>query len=178
MRRLFIPIVIAAFAAGCGERAIMPTSSLTPGAAAHDAGTPPPPPAAGTGDAELDVGSTVDGSSATTCSANESFVFAYEYFVNKTLNNAFLHIHIDDQGLDAAIHQTNQMIDAHGNLTGQGFVFTITNALGGNIFNGEGGTPHSVTVNLTGELNTGEGTCTANATLTLFLTPPFPTHGG
>ena len=173
MRRVFTPIVIAAFAAACGDRAILPTSPLHTGAASHDLGNPPPPPVGGDGRAELDVGSDEDGSLATACSAHESFDFAYEYFVNKALNNAFVHIHIDNQGLDAAIHQTHKKIDAHGTLTGPGFVFTITDALGGNIFNGEGGgVPNSVTVNLTGQLTTGETTCTANATLTLELVTP------
>jgi hypothetical protein len=169
MRRLFIPIVIAAFAAGCGERAIMPTSPLTPGAAAHDAGTPPPPPVAGAGDAELDVFSTSDGSSAATCGGDFFFPFAYEYFVNKNGYNAFLHFFVNGQGLDASIHQTLNNIDGNGTFSGTGFTFTITSVTGGSITGEHNTLPNSVTLQLTGTFSDGVNTCTASAILNASL---------
>jgi hypothetical protein len=169
MRRLFVPIVIAAFAAGCGERAIMPTSPLTPGVAAHDAGTPPPPPISGAGDAELDVFSAGDASSATDCSGSFSFPFSFDYFVNNNGNNAFLHLRADGQGLDASIHETDTKIDGHGNLSGVGFNFSIIAVLAGTITNEHGTLPGTVTLQLTGQFTNGGTTCTANATLTANL---------
>src|SRR5689334_2703356 len=124
MRRLFMPIVVAAFVAGCGERAVMPSSPLAPGARSN-AGTPPPPPIAGDGFADLDVFSPDEGSSPAACAANTSFSFAYNYFKNGTDYNAFLHMFINGPGLDVSIHQTSNKLDGKGSITGPGFTFTI-----------------------------------------------------
>jgi hypothetical protein len=168
MRRLFMPIVIAAFAAGCGERAIMPTSPLTPGVASHDLGTPPPPPVGGDGRAELDVNDASDGSSATACGGSFTFPFTYDYFVNKNGYNAFLHFFVNGQGLDASIHQTANKIGGNGTFSGPGFSFTIATVTG-TITNENNTRPNSVTVALTGQFSDGVTTCAANATLTADL---------
>ena len=170
MRRLIMPIVVAAFAAGCGERAALPSSPLSPGAASRQAGTPPPPPISGDGFADLDVFRD-DGSSdeATECSAHVSFPFSYEYFVNNPGKNAFLHIHLDGHGLDVAIHQTNKKLDVKGDLTGTGFTFSVADALGGEITDPEHPVLTHVTLQLTGTLTHAGTSCTANATLTASL---------
>ena len=168
MRRLYLPMIVAAFVAGCGERAATPTSLLSPGAAAHDFGTPPPPPIAGDGTGELDVFDSGDGSS-TTCSGDFPITFSYEYFVNNPGHNSFLHLHINGQ--DVTVHQTDKKIDIHGSITGTGFTFNITDILGGSITNGDGTLPHGVSLPLSGILTTGDGTCQGNATFNANLTP-------
>jgi hypothetical protein len=165
MRRLIVPVVVAAFAVGCGERAFTPTSPLSPSAASLDLGNPPPPPVAGDGRADLDVFSG-DNSSATSCQGHTSFTFAWDYFVNGPGNNAFLHIRIDGQGLDVAIHQTDKKVDAHGDITAPGFDFSINNVISGGIIDPETHVPNRIVLNLVGTFTDEEGNvCTANATL-------------
>jgi hypothetical protein len=178
MRRLIVPVVVAAFAVGCGERAINPTSPLSPRAASLDLGNPPPPPVAGDGRADLDVFQG-DDSQAASCSGHTTFTFAWDYFVNKQGNNAFLHIRIDGQGLDVSVHQTDKKVDAHGDITAPGFDFSINDVISGGIIDQETHVPGRVVLNLVGTFTDEEGnTCTANATLTASLNgnepPPVP----
>jgi hypothetical protein len=167
MRRLIVPILVAAFAVGCGERAALPSSPLSPGAASHDIGTPPPPPISGDGRADLDV--FAGDNSSTDCSASVSFPFAFEYFVNNPGKNAFLHMHVDGQGLDVAVHQTNKKIDTKGDLSGPGFTFSIQNTLGGEITSSAHPVLNTIVLQLSGTLTQDGHTCTANATLTASL---------
>src|SRR5215831_1091541 len=130
MRRLFVPIIIA-FAVGCGERAITPTSALAPGAASRDAGTPPPPPISGDGSMDFDASRATDGSSAGDCTVAQTIPFSFQYLLNNTFNNAFLHIDIGSNP-DVTIHQTSNKIDTKGTIVGTGFTFTVANTLSGN----------------------------------------------
>ncbi len=170
MRRLIAPFVVAAFAVGCGERSLTPTSPLSPGAASLAFGNPPPPPVSGGGRADLDV---FDGESslAASCDAHTTFTFSWDYFVNKPGNNAFLHITIDGHGHDVSIHQTNKKIDVKGDISGAGFTFSISDAISGGIMDSESHVPSNILLQLTGQLKTDDGaTCTANATLHASLT--------
>ena len=169
MRRLIVPIVVAAFAVGCGERAVMPTSPLTPGAASQKAGTPPPPPISGDGFADLDVFAS-DDSNGQDCSASGSFTFSYQYLVNNPGKNAVLHIYLDGPGVDVAIHQTTKKIDTSGDMSGTGFTFTIKNTLGGEISNAYHPILANINLQLSGTLTLSDGTtCAANATLAATL---------
>ena len=173
MRRFIAPVVapvVLMLAVGCSDRTTEPAASLVaPGSALHSFGTPPPPPVSGDGFADIDVFGATDGSEPNSCGAQGSFTFSYEYFVNKPGNNAFLHIHADGEGLDLQIHQTDKKIDAKGTITGSGFSFNVKDGLSGSIENSHLTLPSTVTVQLTGTLDTGHGTCTANATLTASL---------
>ena len=168
MRRLFMPIVVAAFAVGCGERAVTPTSTLTPREASHDDATPPPPPATGGGSLDFSASDASDGSSADACAVTATLQMNYRYFANSTNNNEFLHIDFGG-GPDVRIHQTSSTLTAKGTIAAPGFTFTIDHAVGGDISALEGGAPKSVTVSVQGTLTVGNTTCTANATLTAIL---------
>src|SRR5262249_18642015 len=168
MHRLFMPILVAAFAVGCGERAVTPTSPLTPRAASHDDGTPPPPPASGGGTLDFSASDASDGSLADACSVSAAIPMTFHYFANSTNNNEFLHLDFGD-GPDVRVHQTSTNLTAKGTITTPAFTFTIDHAVGGNISAVEGGTPKSVTISVQGTLTVGNTTCTANATLTAIL---------
>jgi hypothetical protein len=170
MRRLIIPLAAAALVAACYDAPSTPTASLqTPGPARLDA-IPPPPPASGEGFGDFTAFEATD-ASETTCSVHDTFTFAYEYFDSGTDNNAYLHIRVDGNGLDVAVHETTKKITANGTLTRPGFTFQINDVVDGTIFNKEPGVPDRVSLSLTGQLTLTDGTtCVANATLTAQLT--------
>lgn len=165
MRRFLITLAAVTVAAGCGDVASVPTSSLHPTTALLS-GDPPPPPVGARGFADFDA---FEGdASDMACSANASFNFSYQYFLNGPGKNSFLHIQID-QGPQVDIHQTDKKIDAHGTITGAGFTFDIQNVVGGSIQDPEERVPFQVSLQLTGKLTTETGTCIANATLNATL---------
>jgi hypothetical protein len=168
MRRLFMPLVVAAFAVGCGERAIVPTSPLTPRAALLDDGTPPPPPISGDGSLSFDASRATDGSSAGDCSAVATIPLSFHYLANNPGNNEFLHLDFGP-GPNVDVHQTDNGIDTKGTITGPGFTFMITNTLKGDISAPHGQAPSSVFLVLQGTLTVGDVTCTANASVTVTL---------
>ena len=170
MRRLIIPFAAAALVAACYDNPSAPPSSLlTPRSALLD-GLPPPPPATGDdGFATFDVTPATD--AETDCSVHDQFGFAYEYLNNSQNTNAFLHIRVDGNGLDVAVHETTKKITANGTLTRPTFSFQINDVLDGTIFNKEPGVPDRVSLTLTGVLTVNGETCAANATLTAQLVP-------
>jgi|SRR6185436_4528172 len=174
MHRVMVTVAAAALFAACSDVSTAPTKALHPGVASLDrSGDPPPPPVAADGSAEFSAFFGDD--DGTTCNANTTFNFSYQYLQNKNDNNAFLHIRVDGQGLDVSIHQTKNKLTANGTVTGAGFTFDINDAVSGNIMTEGSGAPSTVTVNLTGKLQTNEGTCFANATLTAHLVDvPIP----
>jgi hypothetical protein len=166
-----MPIVVVAFVAGCGERAIAPTSPLAPSARASDGLPPPPPIAADDGFGDLSVFPAGDGSLLTCSQQHVSFQFSYQYLQNGPANNAYLHItQTPGNGLDASIHQTANKHDANGKLSGPGFTFVISSLLaGGNIIGDGIGAPSDVELSLAGTLITPDGSCAATARLSLQL---------
>ena len=174
MHRLTFTVAAAVLLTACADRAADPTAPLRPTTASRDLGTPPPPPVAGEGRADFEAFPSSDSELA--CSASSEFNFSYEYLANNPGNNAYLHVRFNGHGLDIAIHQTNQKIDAKGDVTIDDFSFLIKNVLSGNIIDPAHDVPTSVTLHLTGKLTTDGGTCNANAALVLNLvnTPPPP----
>ena len=175
MRRLLIPLAAAALVAACSDAPSTPARSLlTPRPALLD-GLPPPPTVSGDGFADFSASPATD--AETDCSVQDTFAFAYEYFNNLTDQNAFLHIRVDGNGLDVAVHETTKKITANGTLTRPTFTFRIDDVLDGTIFNKASGVPDRVVLNLTGVLTVNGETCVANATLTARLTGVDQTPG-
>jgi len=173
MRRLLPTLALTLLAAAsCGDQSVLPVSSLAPTSALKDReGDPPPPPVAGDADAFLSVYSFDGGdfqSTADPCEASSSFQFAYKYLLNKPENSAFLHLR-SDRGMDVSAHQTDKKLDVKGTLSGSDFTFQITETLEGDIIAPETRVPSTVSFLLVGKLTTEAGTCTANATLTVYL---------
>jgi hypothetical protein len=156
--------------AGCSDVAA-PTSRLAPGNASLGLGDPPPPPVSGDAFLEFSIAPAIDGSDeeSTTCSAAAATSVKFQYFLNTQRTNAFLHIRVDGQGLDASVHQTNNKLTAKGTLTGPGFTFAITNALSGDIIESEVNFPSAVNFQVTGKLTVGTTTCAANANVSVQL---------
>jgi hypothetical protein len=181
MRRLLVPLAAAALVAACYDAPVAPNSSLRPTSALFD-GDPPPPPVSGDGFADFTAFPATD--AETDCSVHDSFTFAYEYFNNTPNTNAYLHMRIDGNGLDVAVHETTKKITAKGTLTRPDFSFRIDDVLDGTIMNKASGIPGRVVLQLSGQLTLTDGTtCVANATLTAQLTdiqtppgdvPPVP----
>jgi hypothetical protein len=171
MRRLIIPLAAAALVAACYDAPSTPSASLlTPRSPAALDGIPPPPPASGEGFGDFTAFEAADASQSD-CSVHDTFTFAYEYFDSGTDNNAYLHIRVDGNGLDVAVHETTKKITANGTLTRPDFTFRINDVVDGTIFNKEPGVPDRVSLSLTGQLTLTDGTtCVANATLTAQLT--------
>ena len=174
MRRLIIPFAAAALVAACFDAPpAAPSSLLTPRSAAHDEGIPPPPPASGEGAADFSASPATD--AEIDCSvSNATFNFAYDYFNNTPDGNAYLHIRVDGNGLDVAVHETTKKITANGTLTRPEFTFQINDVLDGTIFNKAPGVPDRVSLALTGVLTVNGETCVANATLTAQLADVQP----
>jgi hypothetical protein len=167
MRRLIIPFAAAALVAACYDAPAAPRSSLRPASALFD-GDPPPPPATGDGFADFDAFPATD--AETDCSVHDSFTFGYEYFNNTPNSNAYLHIRVDENGLDVSVHETTKKITANGTLTRPGYSFQINEVLDGTIMTKASGVPARVALSLTGQLTLTDGTtCVANATLTAQL---------
>ena len=169
MRRLLIPLAAAALAAACYDAPSTPASSLTPRSSSRDETLPPPPPASGEGFADFSASPATD--AETDCSVHDTFTFAYDYFNNGPDGNAYLHIRVDGNGLDVAVHETTKKITANGTLTRPTFTFRIDDVLDGTIFNKAPGVPDRVSLSLTGVLTVNGETCVANATLTAQLVP-------
>jgi len=128
------------FAAACSDSATgVPTSALTPGEASF-AGNPPPPPLTGRGDGELSFDSFDILSAASTTTAAPTdvcgplpptfFTYALDYLINKTATNQWAHLNLDGQNRQITIHQTDNKVDASGEIVGVGYVFRITGGAG------------------------------------------------
>src|SRR5262249_5413344 len=138
MRRLIIPLAAAVLVAACSDAPSVPSKSLlAPRSAVLDEGLPPPPPAGGDGRADFDAFPAADASEIACPSVHDSFDFAYEYFNNSPDLNAYLHIRVDGNGLDVAVHETDKKITAKGTLDRPTFSFRIDDVVKGTIANGE-----------------------------------------
>ena len=170
MRRFIIPFAAAALVAACFDSPSAPPSSLlTPRPAVLHDGLPPPPPAGGDGFADFSASPPSD--AEIDCSVHDTFTFAYDYFNNGPDGNAYLHIRVDGNGLDVAVHETTKKITANGTLTRPTFSFQINDVLDGTIFNKAAGVPDRVSLTLAGVLTVNGETCAANATLNAQLVP-------
>ena len=177
MRRLIIPFAAAALVAACYDAPAAPSSSLRPASALFD-GDPPPPPVSGDGFADFTASEATD-NSGSECQASALFKFDYDYFNNPQEDgNAYLHMRIDGNGLDIAVHQTEKKITAKGTLTQPDFSFRIDEVLAGTITNKES-VPETVRLSLSGQLTLTDGTtCAATATLSATLKPVTTTPPG
>src|SRR5262245_43810812 len=170
MRRLLIPLAAAALAVACSDAAFTPPSSLlTPGSSLREA-LPPPPTVSGDGFADFSASEASDASEIACPAVRDTFSFAYDYLNNAPNTNAFLHIRVDGNGLDIAVHETTKKITANGTLNRPTFSFQINDVLDGTITNRETGVPGRVVLQLAGLLTVDGQTCVANATLTAQLT--------
>jgi len=168
------------FAAACSDSATgVPASSLAPGSASF-AGNPPPPPLTGRGDGDLNFDSFEISSAASTIAAAPTdlcgplppkhFEYDLDYLINKTLTNQWAHLILVGQNRQITVHQTDNKVDATGEIVGDGYVFRITGGAGvGSLMSDPGeGSLRNVTfsVHVTGIATLVDGTqCRAGATL-------------
>jgi len=127
------------FAAACSDSATgVPTSSLAPGSASF-AGNPPPPPLTGRGAGEIDFGFSDFAAAATTTAAptdqcvflpTTPLIYTLDYLINKTGTNQWAHLNLAGQNRQITIHQTDNKVDATGEIVGEGYVFRITGGAG------------------------------------------------
>ena len=181
MRRLILPLAAAALAAACYDAPSTPTASLlTPRSPASLDGIPPPPPVSGEGFGDFTATDATDNSETSCPTVHDNFTFAYDYLENSPDQNAYLHIRVDGNGLDIAVHETDKKITAKGTLTRPTFSFQINDVLDGTIFNKAEGAPQSVTLSLAGVLTVDGQSCAATATFIARLSdiidqpPPIP----
>ena len=193
MKRVIAVAMCSTLIAGCSDRVTAP-SRLQAGGNPLELGFPPPPPATGS-DGFLDFSATTgDAAAATTallvdgaaqpgpsCGGqfvNTSSTFSYRYFENGPQTNEFLHIFpIDPSGKQIDLSRHGTTFDAHGVITGPDgsggtFTFTITGALPGSAFVVEDFrgivnplVPGFFQYQLTGRLDTTQGSCDATGTL-------------
>ena len=182
MRRLIIPFAAAALVAACYDNPSAPPSSLlTPRSALRD-GLPPPPPATGE-DGFADFSASPATDAEIDCSvSHDTFGFAYEYLNNSQNTNAYLHIRVDGNGLDVAVHETTKKITATGTLTRPTYTFQINDVVDGTTLPIQDvGAPPRVLLRFLGQLTLADGTtCLAVGTFsgqlgkTQDVPPPVP----
>ena len=128
------------FAAACSDSATgVPSSALRPGGASF-AGNPPPPPLTGRGDGDLSFDSfEILSASATIADAPTDLCgflpptplsYALDYLINKAGTNQWAHLNLDGQNRQITVHQTDNKVDASGEIVGVGYVFRITGGAG------------------------------------------------
>jgi hypothetical protein len=168
------------FAAACSDSATgVPSSSLAPGSASF-AGNPPPPPLTGRGDGDLTFDSFEIASAAALITASPTdqcgplpsthLEYTLDYLINKTGNNQWAHLNLDGQNRQITVHQTDNKVDATGEIVGLGYVFRITGGAADGFLESEliQGSLRSVnfSVHVTGIATLADGTkCRAGATL-------------
>jgi len=96
--------------------------------------------------------------------------YALDYLINKAGTNQWAHLNLAGQNRQITVHQTDNKVDATGEIVGLGYVFRITGGAGAGFLTSEPieGSLRSVTfsVHVTGIATLADGTqCRAGATL-------------
>ena len=138
--------LVVIFVAACADSATgVPASSLHPTVASF-AGNPPPPPLSGKdGEGELspffDESGFLAAASAPSTSAptngscgflpSVTIHYSWDYLNNTTDNSQWAHLDVDGQNRQVTIHQTDNKLEAGGEIVGDGYVFKITDGATG-----------------------------------------------